>query len=106
VVDIMSVEFLKKIRKTERDCEEKIKHAEASKQNAVLEAEKDSVLKIRDAEIQAKEEADKVLSGVDGRVEKEFTSMNKEFEEKQNALKEQAKKIEKQAIDKILSEIL
>ena len=102
----MSVEFLKKIRKTERDCEEKIKQAEASKQNAVLEAEKTSVLKIRDAEIQAKEEADKVLSGVSDRVEKEFAVMNKEFEENQNKLKEKAKKIEKEAIDIVLSEVL
>ena len=102
----MSVEFLKKIRKTERDCEEKIKQAEISKQNAVLEAEKNSVLKIRDAEIHAKEEANKVLSSVDSRVEKEFALMNKKFEENQNELKEKAKKIEKQAIDKVLSEVL
>ena len=102
----MSVEFLKKIRKTERDCEEKINQAEASKQNAILEAEKSSVLKIRDAEIQAKEEADKVLSGVNGRVEKEFAAMNKEFEEQQNKLKEKAKSIEKKAIDTVLSEVL
>ncbi len=102
----MSVEFLKKIRKTERDCEEKIKQTEITKQNAVLEAEKTSILKIRDAEIQAKEEADKVLSGVEGRVEKEFATMNKGFEESQSKLKEKAKKIEKEAIDKVLTEVL
>ncbi len=102
----MSVEFLKKIRKTERDCEEKIKQTEASKQNTILEAEKTSVLKVRDAEIQAKEEANKVLSSVDGRVEKEFAAMNKEFEENQNKLKGKAKKIEKEAIETVLSEVL
>ena len=102
----MSVEFLKKIRKTERDCEEKIKQTEVSKQNTILEAEKTSVLKVRDAEIQAKEEANKVLSSVDGRVEKEFTAMNKEFEENQNKLKEKAKKIEKEAIETVISEVL
>lgn len=102
----MSVEFLKIIRETEKKCEQKLKKAEASKQNTIMEAEKKAVLRIRDAEIQAKEEADKVLSGVEGRVEKEFATMNKGFEESQSKLKEKAKKIEKEAIDKVLTEVL
>ncbi|MCE7738634.1 MAG: hypothetical protein KAU62_03630 [Candidatus Heimdallarchaeota archaeon] len=102
----MSVEFLKIIRKTERDCEEKIKQTEVSKQNAILEAEKTSVLKVRDAEIQAKEEAEKILSGAEDRVEKEFVSMNKKFEENQNKFNEKAKQVEKKAIEVVLSEVL
>jgi len=102
----MSVEFLKIIRKVERDCEDKIKKAEVKKDNAIMEAEKDSVLQVRDAEIQAKEEASKLLSGVKGRVEKEFTLMDKEFEEEKSKLDEKAKKTEKKAVELILSEIL
>ena len=102
----MSVEFLKTIRKIERDCEEKIKKAESARDNALMGAEKDSVLKIRDAEIQAREEADKLLNGVQGRVEKEFASMDKEFEEEKTKLNEKAKQIEKKAVELILSEIL
>ena len=102
----MSVEFLKTIRKIERDCEEKIKKAESARDNALMGAEKDSVLKIRDAEIQAREEADKLLNGVKGRVEKEFASMDKEFEEEKTKLNEKAKQIEKKAVELILSEIL
>jgi vacuolar-type H+-ATPase subunit H len=102
----MSVEFLKTIRKIERDCEEKIKKAKASRDSAIMDAEKDSVLKIRDAEINAKEEADKLLSGVKGRIDKAFDSMDKEFENKKQKLDEIAKKVEKNAIELILSEIL
>ncbi|MHA1198264.1 MAG: hypothetical protein ACTSQF_02835 [Candidatus Heimdallarchaeaceae archaeon] len=102
----MSIEFLKTIRKVERDCEEKIKKTESAKDSAIMGAEKDSVLKVRDAEIQAKEEANKLLSGVQGRVEKEFASMDKEFEEEKIKLNEKAKKQEKKAIEFILSEIL
>ena len=102
----MSVEFLKTIRKIERECEEKIKKAEVTKDNAIMDAEKNSVLKIRDAEIQAKEEADKLLKGVSGRVEKEFASMDKGFEAEKIKLDEKAKVVEKKAIDLILSEIL
>ncbi len=102
----MSVEFLKTIRKVERDCEDKIKKAENTKDAAIMDAEKDSVLKIREAEIQVKEEADKLLFGVKGRVEKEFAAMDKEFEEEKSKLDEKAKKTEKKAVELILSEIL
>ena len=102
----MSVEFLKTIRKIERDCEEKIKKAEIARDNAIMDAEKNSVLQIRDAEIQAKEEADKLLSGVKGRVEKEFASMDKEFEDEKKKLDDKAKETEKKAIEVVLSTIL
>ena len=102
----MSVEFLKIIRKTERDCEEKIKQTEASKQNAILEAEKTSVLKVRDAEIQAKEEDEKILSCSEDIFEKEIASMNKKFEVNKNKFNEKAKQVEKIAIDVVLSEVL
>ena len=101
----MSVEFLKVIRETEKKCEEKLKKAEASKQTAIMEAEKAAVLKVRDAEIQAKEEANKMLSNVGNRVEKEYIKTLNVFEEEQNKLKEKAKKIEKKAVDFILSNI-
>ena len=101
----MSVEFLKDIRETEKKCEEKLKKAETTKQNAIMEAEKSAVLRIKDAEIQAKEEADKILSNVEDRVEKEYIKVLNIFEEEQNKLKEKAKKIEKKAVDYILSNI-
>ena len=101
----MSVEFLKTIRETERECEQKIKNAETEKQNALMEAEKQAVLSIRESEIQAKEEATKILSGVKDRVEEEYVKMLNIFEEEQNKLKERAKKVDKQAIDLILSNI-
>ncbi len=101
----MSVEFLKIIRETEKKCEQKLKKAEASKQNTIMEAEKKAVLRIRDAEIQAKEEADKILSNVGNKVEKEYTKILNVFEEEQNKLKEKAKKIEKKAVDYILTNI-
>lgn len=102
----MSVESLKNIRKIERDCEERIKKAEATKDSAIMDAEKNSVLQLKDLEIQAKEEADKILSGVNDRVNKEFLSMDKEFEEEKNKLDEKAKKLEKKAIEIIFSGIL
>jgi vacuolar-type H+-ATPase subunit H len=101
----MGVEFLKIIRETEKKCEQKLKKAETSKQNALMEAEKSAVLRIRDAEIQAKEEADKILSSVGDKVEKEYIKVLNIFEEEQNKLKEKAKKIEKKAVDYILSNI-
>ncbi len=101
----MSVEFLKVIRETEKKCEQKLKKAETSKQNAIMEAEKSAVLRVRDTEIQAKEEADKILSSVGDRVEKEYVKVLNIFEEEQNKLKEKAKKIEKKAVDYILSNI-
>ena len=103
--DTMSVEFLKVIRETEKKCEQKLKNAETSKQDAIMEAEKSAVLRIRDAEIQAKEEADKILSSVGDKVEKEYVKILNIFEEEQNKLKEKAKKIEKKAVDYILSNI-
>ena len=102
----MSVESLKAIRKVERDCEEKINKAKVAKDSAIMDAEKDSVLKVKDAEIQAKEEADKLLSGVKERVEKEFVSMDKKFEEEKTKLADIAKKKEKKALDLILLDIL
>ena len=102
----MSVKFLKTIREIERDCEQKIKAAETTKNEAVMEAEKKSVLKLRDVEIHAKEEANKILSGVKGRVEKEYVKMLNIFEENQNELKNKAKKLEKEAIDIVLSKVL
>lgn len=102
----MSVEFLKTIRKTERDCEEKIKKAEAAKERAIMNAEKDSVLQIRDAGVNANEVASKILSEVKTRIDKEFASLDKEFETTKSKLEEKAKKSEKKAIDLILSEIL
>ena len=102
----MSVDFLKTIRETERECEQDIKNAETAKQNALMEAEKKAVLKIRDTEIQAKEKATKILSDVKDRVEKEYVKMLNSYEEEQNELKAKAKKQEKKAIDFILAEIL
>jgi vacuolar-type H+-ATPase subunit H len=101
----MSVEFLKVIRETEKKCEQKLKKAETSKQNAIMDAEKSAVLRVRDAEIQAKEEANKILSNVGDQVEKEYVKVLNIFEEEQNKLKEKAKKIEKKAVDYILSNI-
>ncbi len=102
----MSIEFLKTIRKTERDCEEKIKKAEAAKERAIMDAEKEGVLQIRDAGINANEIASKILSDVKTRIEKEFVSLDKEFETIKSKLDEKAKKSEKKAVDLILSEIL
>lgn len=102
----MSVDFLKTIRETERECEQDIKNAETTKQNALMEAEKKTVLKIRDTEIQAKEEATKILSGVRDRVEKEYVKMLNLFEEEQNELKAKAKIQEKKAVDFVLEEIM
>ncbi|MCK5141570.1 MAG: hypothetical protein KAQ70_05200 [Candidatus Heimdallarchaeota archaeon] len=102
----MSVDFLKTIRKTERECEQDIKNAETTKQNALMEAEKKTVLKIRDTEIQAKEEATKILSSVKERIDKEYVKMLNLYEEEQNELKAKAKKQEKKAIDFILEEIM
>ncbi|MHA1952377.1 MAG: hypothetical protein ACXAAM_01235 [Candidatus Heimdallarchaeaceae archaeon] len=102
----MSVDFLKTIRDTERECEEKIKKAETDKNEAIMEAEKKAVLKLRDQEIKAKEEANKILSGVKGRVDKEYATMLNKFEEEQNELKEKAKQIEKKATDFVVSIIM
>ncbi|MCG3221211.1 MAG: hypothetical protein H7641_07510 [Candidatus Heimdallarchaeota archaeon] len=102
----MSVDFLKTLRDTERECEEKIKKAETDKDEAIMEAEKKAVLKLRDKEIKAKEEANKILSGVKGRVDKEYATMLNKFEEEQNELKEKAKKIEKKATDFVVSTIM
>jgi vacuolar-type H+-ATPase subunit H len=106
MVFTMSVDFLKTIRETERECEQDIKNAETTKQNALMEAEKKTVLKIRDIEIQAKEEATKILSGVKDRVEKEYVKMLNLFEEEQNELKAKAKIQEKKAVDFVLEEIM
>jgi len=106
MVFTMSVDFLKTIRETERECEQDIKNAETTKQNALMEAEKKTVLKIRDTEIQAKEEATKILSGVKDRIEKEYVKMLNLYEEEQNELKAKAKKQEKKAIDFILTEVM
>jgi vacuolar-type H+-ATPase subunit H len=106
MVFTMSVDFLKTIRETERECEQDIKNAETTKQNALMEAEKKTVLKIRDTEIQAKEEATKILSGVRDRVEKEYVKMLNLFEEEQNELKAKAKIQEKKAVDFVLEEIM
>lgn len=102
----MSVDFLKTIRETERECEQDIKNAETAKQTALMEAEKKAVLKIRDTEIHAKEEANEILSNVKDRIEKEYVKMLNSYEEKQNELKAKAKQHEKQAIDFILTEIM
>lgn len=102
----MSVDFLKTIRETEKECEQKIKNAQEEKHNAIMEAEKKSVLKLRDVEIQAKEEATKILSGVKDRVENEYAKMLNSYEQEQNELKTKAKKQEKKAIDFVLTEIL
>ncbi|MHA1550560.1 MAG: hypothetical protein ACTSUP_02460 [Candidatus Heimdallarchaeaceae archaeon] len=102
----MSVDFLKTIRETERECEQDIKNAETTKQNALMEAEKKTVLKIRDTEIQAKEEATKILSDVKDRIDKEYVKMLNLFEEEQNELKAKAKKQEKKAIDFIIEEVM
>ena len=102
----MSVDFLKTIRETERECEQDIKNAETTKQNALMEAEKKTVLNIRDTEIQAKEEATKILSGVKDRIDKEYVKILNLYEEEQNELKAKAKKQEKNAIDFILEEIM
>ncbi|MEE9409306.1 MAG: hypothetical protein V3V41_00070 [Candidatus Heimdallarchaeota archaeon] len=101
----MSIEFLKSIRETERDCEQKIKNTESEKEIALMEAEKHAVLRIRDSEIQAKEETSKILSGVKNRVEKEYVKMLNVFEEEQNQLKAKSKNIDKKAIDLIQSTI-
>ncbi len=106
MVFTMSVDFLKTIRETERECEQDIKNAETTKQNALMEAEKNTVLKIRDTEIQAKEEATKILSGVKDRIDKEYVKILNLYEEEQNELKAKAKKQEKNAIDFILEEIM
>ena len=95
----MSVDFLKTIRDKERECEQKIKKTESEKDEAIMEAEKQAVLQIRDKEIKAKEKANKVLSGVKTRVDKEYVSMLNKFEEEQNKLKEKAKQIEKKAYE-------
>ena len=102
----MSVDFLKTIRETERECEQDIKNTETAKQNAIMDAEKKAVLKVRDTEIQAKEEATKILSGIKDRVEKEYVKLLNSYEEEQNELKSQAKKQEKKAIDFILTEVM
>lgn len=102
----MSVKFLKSIREIERDCEQRVKNTESKSNNEIMEAEKKAVLKLRDTEIQAKEEANKILSGVKERVEKEYVKMLNIFEEDQNELKTKAKKLEKEAIDLILSKVL
>ena len=102
----MSVDFLKTIRDTERECAEKIKKTETDKDEAIMEAEKKAVLKLRDKEIKVKEEANKILSGVKGRVDKEYATMLNKFEEEQNELKEKAKKIEKKATDFVVSTIM
>jgi len=106
MVFTMSVDFLKTIRETERECEQDIKNAETTKQNALMEAEKKTVLKIRDTEIQAKEEATKILSDVKDRIDKEYVKMLNLFEEEQNELKAKAKKQEKKAIDFIIEEVM
>ena len=106
MVFTMSVDFLKTIRETERESEQDIKNAETTKQNALMEAEKKTVLKIRDTEIQAKEEATKILSGVKDRIDKEYVKILNLYEEEQNELKAKAKKQEKNAIDFILEEIM
>jgi len=106
VGNTMSVDFLKTIRETERECEKKIKKAETDKEEAIMEVEKKSVLQIRDKEIKAKEAADKILSGVKGRVDKEYANMLSRFEKEQNELKEKAKKIEKEAVDLVISKIM
>ena len=102
----MSVEFLKEIRKVERDCEEKIKKAETAKDSAVMDAEKNSVLQVRNAEILAKEEAESILSCIQDRIKDEFATMDKEFKEEKNKLDEKAKKTEKKAVEVIFSEVL
>ncbi|MCG3226456.1 MAG: hypothetical protein H7645_06010 [Candidatus Heimdallarchaeota archaeon] len=102
----MSVDFLKTIRDTERECEEKIKKAEIDKNEAIMEAEKKAVLKLRDKEIKVKEEANKILSGVKERIDKEYAIMLNKFEKEQNELKEKAKQIEKKATDFIVSTIM
>ena len=106
VGNTMSVDFLKTIRETERECEKKIKKAETDKEETIMEVEKKSVLQIRDKEIKAKEAADKILSGVKGRVDKEYANMLSKFEKEQNELKEKAKKIEKEAVDLVISKIM
>ena len=102
----MSVDFLKTIRDTERKCEEKIKKAEIDKNEVIMETEKKAVLKLRDKEIKAKEEVNKILSGIKGRIDKEYVTMLNKFEEEQNELKEKAKQKEKKAIDFVVSTIM
>ncbi|NPD87101.1 MAG: hypothetical protein HGN29_00150 [Asgard group archaeon] len=102
----MSVDFLKTIRDTERECEEKIKKAETAKNESIMEAEKKAVLNLRDKEIKAKEAANKILSEVKGRVDKEYATMLNRFEEEQNELKEKAKQKEKKAIDFVVSTVM
>ena len=106
MVFTMSVDFLKTIRETERDCEQDIKNAEMAKQDALMEAEKRAVLKVRDAEIQAREEASKILSSVKDRTEKEYIKLLNSYEEEQNEFKAKAKKQEKKAIDFIITETM
>lgn len=102
----MSVEFLKKIRNTEKECEKKLKSAESTKQTAIMEAEKVSILKVRDIDIQARLEAEKIIASIKDRVEQEYVKMLNESELENNNLKEKTRKIKKQALDYILSMIM
>lgn len=102
----MSVEFLKKIRNTEKECEKKLKVAESTKQNAIMEAEKVSILKVRDTDIQARLEAEKIIASIKDRVEQEYVKMLNESELENNNLKEKTRKIKKQALEYILSTIM
>lgn len=102
----MSVDFLKKIRNTEKECEKKLKVAESTKQNAIMEAEKVSILKVRDTDIQARLEAEKIIASIKDRVEQEYVKMLNESELENNNLKEKTRKIKKQAFDYILSIIM
>ena len=102
----MSIEFLKKIRNTEKECEKKLKVAESTKQNAIMEAEKVSILKVRDTDIQARLEAEKIIASIKDRVEQEYVKMLNESELENNNLKEKTRKIKKQALEYILSTIM
>jgi len=102
----MSVEFLKKIRNTEKECEKKLKIAESTKQNAIMEAEKVAILKVRDTDIQARLEAEKIIASIKNRVEQEYVKMLNESELENNNLKEKTRKVKKQALDYILSIIM
>ena len=102
----MSIEFLKKIRNTEKECEKKLKVAESTKQNAIMEAEKVSILKVRDTDIQARLEAEKIIASIKDRVEQEYVKMLNESELENNNLKEKTRKIKKQALEYILSIIM
>ncbi|MHA1707662.1 MAG: hypothetical protein ACTSYV_01040 [Candidatus Heimdallarchaeaceae archaeon] len=102
----MSIKILKSIREVERECEQKIKKAETAKHTALMEAEKEAVLKVRNAEIHAQEEASKILSGVKEKVEREYVNKLNIYEEAQNNLKNKMKEIEKKAIDLVISKIV